>query len=524
MATLYDAHGNLVDFKALRQELAAPSLTSVRQVISDHPTSGLTPERLARLLRASEEGDAEAYLSLAEDMEEKDLHYRAQLQTRKLACAGLPLEVVAASESKDDQDDADLVREVLAQDGVEDVLVDMLDALGKGFSVTEILWDTSGKQWRPKELVWRDPRWFPFDIADGRTPLLWDAGLPVPLAPFKFIVHQPRLKSGLPIRGGLARAAAWAWLFGNYALKDWVGFCELFGQPIRLGTYPASASDQDIDILKEAVANIGSDAAAVVPEGMQIEFKEAATKSASSDLYEKLLRYLDERVTLAVLGQTLTSGQTRGGGGSLALGQVHNQVRLDLRRADARQLGGTLTRDLAKPLVDLNRGPRKAYPKVRLQVTESEDLKALAENLSKLVPLGLRVEASKVRARFGFPDPPKGRDVELLTPPAPNVSRSGEVRSEHARGGCPSCAQARAEAPDAADLLADQLEGEAQEAMDRLLEPVRRLVTGAKTLEEIRDGLLELYPDMETAAFAELFTQAMTAGAMAGRFEVGHGR
>lgn len=529
MPTLYDAHGNLVDFKALKRELAAPALSSVRQVLSDHPSSGLTPARLARLLKASEEGDAEAYLALAEDMEEKDLHYRAQLQTRKLAVAGLPLVVEAASDAKEDKDDADLVREALCQDGVEDNLVEMLDALGKGFSVTEILWDTSGKRWLPQELVWRDPRWFQFSLEDGRTPLLLEAGLPVPLAPYKFIVHQPRLKSGLPIRGGLARAAAWAWLFGNYALKDWVGFCELFGLPIRVGKYPGGASEPDIEILKEAVANLGTDAAAVIPDDMKVEFVEAATKAASSDLYEKLLRYLDERVTLAVLGQTLTSGQTRGGGGSLGLGKVHNQVRQDIVKADARQLAGTLNRDLVRPLVTLNRGPRERYPKVRLQVREAEDLTALAENLAKLVPLGLRVEASVVRDRFGLPDPPEGRDVELLAAPAPNQVPDVPVRTRHGHAGnCPQCAHAQGStagaALDSADLLTDQLEEEAKAAMERLLEPVRRLVQGAKSLEEIQHGLLALYPDMETAAFAQLFAQAMTAGAMAGRFEVGHGR
>jgi phage gp29-like protein len=155
MATLYDANGNPVDFRLLKKELAAPSLTSVRQIVAEHPSTGLTPEKLGRLLRVSEHGDPLAYLALAQDMEEKDLNYRAQLQTRKLACAGLPLVVEAASDSAEDQADADLVREVISQEGVEDILTDILDALGKGFSVCEILWDTQGKLWIPKGIPWR---------------------------------------------------------------------------------------------------------------------------------------------------------------------------------------------------------------------------------------------------------------------------------------------------------------------------------------------------------------------------------
>jgi phage gp29-like protein len=362
-----------------------------------------------------------------------------------------------------------------------------------------------------------------------------DVGLPQPLPPYKFIVHRPKLKSGLPIRGGLARASAWAWLYANYVLKDWVSFCELFGQPIRVGKYPAGLDEDRIEVLRRAVSSIGTDAAAVIPEGMMIEFVQAASKGESSGLYEKLLRYLDERVTLAVLGQTLTSGQTRGGGGSMALGEVHNLVRLDLLKADARQLAFTLNRDLVKPLIDLNRGPRERYPKLRVHVEEPEDLALLADSLAKLVPLGLKVEQSVVRDRFGFPDPPEGKNVELLTPPAqsapkdaPNQAHVDAAEAAQARHACPTCTHAHSasgRAPsDPADLLTDQLEAEAQRPLAKLLEPVKRLVMGAQSLEEIRDGLLELYPAMDNAGFAELFTEAMTAAALAGRFEVRRGR
>ncbi len=49
-----------------------------------------------------------------------------------------------------------------------------------------------------------------------------------PLLPYKFIVHVAKAKAGLPIRGGLARAAGWTYLFKNYVLKDWVTFAEVY--------------------------------------------------------------------------------------------------------------------------------------------------------------------------------------------------------------------------------------------------------------------------------------------------------
>lgn len=533
MAKLYDAYGNQVDLGRLREEMAAPSLTSVRQVWGDQVSPGLTPQRLAAILRASEQGDAAAYLALAEEMEEKDLHYRAQLGTRKLGCAGLPLVVEAASDNKDDQVAADLVREVLGREDLEDMLVDSLDGLGKGFSVCEISWDVSGKSWVPKNVQWRDPRWFSADVVDGRTVKLIEAGGPVDLAPFKFIVHQPKLKSGLPLRGGLARASAWAYLFANYGLKDWVAFLEVFGQPLRLGKYPAGANEEQIAILKRAVRDIGSDAAAVIPDGMMLEFVETKI-SGSTDGYERMLRYLDGRVTLAVLGQTLTSGQTQGGGGSLALGQVHNEVRNDIKRADARQLMASWHRDLVRPLVDLNLGPRKLYPKIRLHIEEPQDVASLTTALKELVPLGLEVEQSVVRDKLGLPDPPKGKDVALLgapkqppTQPTPAAvsPAAPATAATAAQSQCPHCGTSHAQqggAPvDALDRLTESALADWIPQLQPIAAPLIQAIQSATTYDELRAALATAAQSMDPAALAEVLAQAGFASRLAGDAGVG---
>jgi phage gp29-like protein len=537
MAKLYDAYGNLVDTGLLKEELAAPGIGTVRQVMSSHPSADLTPGKLGRLLRDSENGDATAYLELAEDMEEKYMHYGAQLRTRKLACAGLDVNVKAAGDSSEDQTAADLVRDALDNVNVREAVTDALDGLGKGYSVLEIMWDTSGRQWLPAELAWRDPRWFRFDVFDGVTLLLLDGGYGSPLAPYKFIYHRPKLKSGLPIKGGLARAAAWSFLFSQHVLKDWVGFCEVYGQPIRVGKYPIGTTEDNRSVLKRAVDRIGSDCSAVIPDGMLIEFVEAATKNATGELYNSLCHYLDDRVTIAILGQTLTSGQTQGGGGSMALGKVHNEVRYDLLEADASQLSATLTQQLARPLVDLNLGPRKKYPKIELFIKQETDLTALADQLSKLVPLGLRVRQEEIRAKFGFTDPEEG--AEILTAPQPTMqgfSRqmdNGQLTMDNCGGqgngvanlrcneaSARQCGNGYASAgiskKDVVDALSDQLENEAGDALDGLIEPIKRLVASANSYDEVIDGLGAMYPEMDDDTFAKIVGEALLAANLAG--------
>jgi hypothetical protein len=109
--TLYDAFGREVDLARLREEQAAPAMSGVRNIYSAmHPSAGLTPERLTQILREAEFGDPFLYLELAEEMEEKDLHYLAVLSSRKETVGQLDLEVRPASSAKEDVRAAEMVR------------------------------------------------------------------------------------------------------------------------------------------------------------------------------------------------------------------------------------------------------------------------------------------------------------------------------------------------------------------------------------------------------------------------------
>lgn len=405
---ILDQYGRPVRRQMLDKELAAPAVSGIRSLWNfEQVATGLTPRGLARLLRDANDGDHTAYLTLAEEMEERDPHYAAVLGTRKRAVSGLPVVVESASDDAGDIKLADEVRALLNTRGARTLMEDCLDGLGKGYSVVEIMWDRSVTPWVPARYVWRDPRFFVFDRATRSEVRLRDEadmldGLP--LEPYKFITHVPRLKSGTPIRGGLARVVVWAWMFKTYGIKDWMAFAEVFGMPLRVGTYRPGETQSNIDILKMAVAGLGIDAAAVIPEGMQIKFESMGNTTGAAELFEALADWMDGQISKAVLGQTMTVDD----GSSLAQAQIHNEVRHDIRDADAGQLAETLARDLIIPYIVLNYGPQKAYPRLCLRAPKSADVTILSDALAKLVPLGLEVEASEVRDRLGFSDPAAG--------------------------------------------------------------------------------------------------------------------
>ena len=485
---LYGPDGRRIRRSALSGELARPSWSGLLQPWRGETiASGLTPQRLVSILRSADSGEPWDFLLLAEEMEERDLHYAAVLGTRKRAVGRIEPVVEEAPGGGAASEHAEAVRELVRRPGFRTLRKHLLDALGKGYAAIEIVWDR-GARWQPARYEWRDPRWFRIDRDDGRSLRLLDERDPAegtPLEWAKWIVHSPQIKSGLPIRGALARLAAIAWMCKAYALTDWTRFCEIFGQPWRVGKYHEDASEADVRKLLGALANLGTDAAAAIPEQMQVEFVSAGGGQTGQPVYRGLAEYLDRQVSKGVLGQTMTTDD----GSSRSQAEVHDRVRQDICEDDAEELAETLNRELVRPFIDLNFGVQERYPRILLPVPDAARSKALLERLEALVPLGLEVSQESARDLAGLPAPEAG--AGLLSPPArPNPA--------------PRPAANRAEALNRAgeddglldELLAESLEGW-QRATDPLLQPVRELLESSASPEEFLAGLAAALGEME---------------------------
>lgn len=315
---------------------------------------------------------------------------------------------------------------------------------------------------------------------------------------------------GLPIRGGLARLCAVTHLCARLALEDWMLFAEVFGMPLRIGRYGSSASSDDIEVLKTAVAGLGRDAAAVLHESMQIDFQAAASGAGGADLYERLLDRLDKLISKAVLGRSDAADATSG---KLGNEQSSSEVRRDILESDAADLTETINAQLVRPFIDLNFGPQAHYPTLKLHVPDQEDLTGLVDMLAKLVPLGLRVEQSIIRDKFGLPDPDEG--AELLGAPSAvtelTVTQDEAVNRALNRAALPEI--------DPTAPMVERLGNEAEPLMNDLLEPVRAALDDSEDLMDFRAKLLQLYPEMDSKAFAELMGQALAVADAAGYWE-----
>ena len=514
LSSYVDDRGRSPDASLLGEEVATPELWGKRRVIGDAIASGLTPEGLAAVLQRATMGDIRAYLTLAEEMEERYLHYSSQLQTRRLAIDGIPISVEHDDEVPSKIVDA--VNELVEPSAYDGMAGSLTDGIAKSYSASEIIWDYADGLLKPIKYIWRDPRFFQFDeatqtelrLADDRFPT---DGLPLPAA--KFIVHMPRVKMGLPIRRGLARPAAWAFLVQAFTLKDWASFAEIYGVPLRVGKYTANASSDDRRALLRAVRSIANDAAAIIPAGMEMEFIKVEGQHGAA-VFGELIDYVDKQISKLVLGQTMTSDD----GSSMAQAKIHNEVRLDILKADGKQLAETINRDLIIPFVTMNFGPQDVYPRVAYAVAEPEDIKSLTEAVQILVPLGLKVSQREMRERVGLSEPDD--DEELLTPPAqPTIeppkgdapgaqdaddqTKPPATLSAHASGcACARCAISTLAAGTAPDDAVDEVEQlaataleEWEEIVDPLLAPIKRILQEETTFDGVLKRLETEHPD-----------------------------
>jgi phage gp29-like protein len=371
------------------------------------------------------------------------------------------------------------------------LLTGLLDALGKGYSVVELAWATNQTPWIPA-YNWRDPHFFRYDRETGQTLRLLDASNAyngIELPPYRFMIHTPRLKMGLPIRGGLARLCAAGHVCALYALEDWLAFSEVFGMPLRLGRYNSGASEDDKAKLKAAVSGLGADAAAILHESMRIEFQSAAPGAGGADLYERLIDTLHKLVSKAVLGRSDAADATAG---KLGNEKASSEVRRDILESDADELSQTLNAQLVRPFIDLNFGPQARYPILNLYIPVQEDLAGLVDMVSKLVPLGLKVEQSVIRDKFGLPDPdPKGELLGAPVPPTP-VDRTPELNRALNR-------KAPIPAPDEMDALAAEALADWEPLIQPVISPIQTLAENAEDFDAFLAGLPGLLSQMDSA-------------------------
>lgn len=442
-------------------------------------------------------------LKIYDDIE-RDCHAFAVLQKRKMAVIARPWVVEPASESPADEKVADFIRQQLERMNFDKLTLDLLDANLKGFAISEIMWQQDGANITVDKIYPRDQTRFTFDTDYQLHLLTLQDMLKGELMPDrKFIVHSFGGKDGNPYGLGLGNRLFWPVFFKRQDISFWLTFADKFGSPTLLGKYPAGTGEPEQSEFIKKLAMMAQDAAIAVPDNMMLELLEAS-RAGGADVFERVARYMDEQISVAVLGETMTTSAQGGGlGGNQS--RTHNEVRLELVKADADLLSATLNQTLIKWLTEFN-FPNAVPPRVYRIVEEDDDLNLRSERDERIAALGFKPTLDYITKNYG-------EGWELATE-ATNGKPNTDPTTVFAEG----VAFADQLALDKAiDLLAsDQM----QSQMEKLLKPIAKLVN-ENTPEALQGILAESFAELDSAGMQELMARAFFVAEVWGRLHGG---
>lgn len=439
-------------------------------------------------------GDYNTYKELL-----RDDQVAATFHQRRLAVVSREWEALPGGERRQDKAAAEFLREQLEHIRWDAVTDKMLYGVFYGHAVAECLWARDGQRVVLDAVKVRDRKRFGFDNR-GNLRLLTMAKPDGELLPErKFWAFQTGADhDDEPYGLGLAHWLYWPVFFKRNGIKFWLIFMEKFGQPTATGKFPQNATQTEKQRLLAALRAIHTDSGVILPEEMEIDLIEAA-RSGTAD-YAALCDRMDRAIAKVVLGQVAS---TEGTPGRLGNDELQQDVRLDLVKADADLVCDSFNRSVARWLTEWNY-PNAAPPRVWRKVEDDEDLGRLAEREKIIFDMGFRPTLRHIQDTYGG----EWEERQATVPPTDAPA--------FAEGGAKPAA-------DAVDAQLEQLQQAGDAAVEQWVEQIRALVDEAQSLEELRDRLLELYPKMDPARFAEAMGDALAAAHLAGRYDILNG-
>jgi hypothetical protein len=281
------------------------------------------------------------------------------------------------------------------QMNAESALLDLLEtAHGLGFSYAQCLWDTNQKLWKPFLQSFNARYSYYHWNFRCHVAVTLDGQVPITPGDGHWVLHSPYGQYRGWMRGALRPLAQW-WLARNYALRDWARYSERHGFPMLLADTPFGADPTDIASYQSQLTNIGQESVLQLPGSVDVvkygkyDLRYLEPKDRNWLAFKELIQQCNDEITLALLGQNLTSEVKEG---SLAAARVHADVRQAILEADARALARTLYVQVARPFAALNFGDAKYAP-----------LEAFCTALERLRTAGFALDNPEAFARrFGL--------------------------------------------------------------------------------------------------------------------------
>lgn len=313
-------------------------------------------------------------------------------------------------------------------------------AIMMGFSVSELLWDTSTTPWRVKLKPWHpqyiyyrwDIRRFVANTTEGPVVIEPGAG--------KWFVHAP---FGF-YRGwihGAVRAIADKWIIKQLAWRDRARYNERHGLPIIKAYVPAAGDARQKELFVQSMSTLGQEAVVGLPQnvdetGYELELLEATDRSSES--FRETIEDADRSIILTIKSQNLTTEVAEG---SFAAARQHGGTEQVTLEFDDATFSQDFYEQVGRPFAAFNYGDPDMAPFSSWDVEPIEDRAAEAKAtldastaLTQLKANGVPVDIVAYCKKFKIPI----GAVEKST------SKAGQIFAYHIAGGVVTINEVRA--------------------------------------------------------------------------------
>ena len=419
-----------------------------------------------------------------------DPHVGGCVRRRKAAVKSLEWRITTTGNEKVDNN----LSQIFSYLPISKIISQALDASLFGYQPLEVMWEVKNGLFIPTSIIAKPPEWFVFDNENQlrfRTKADPINGIELPEK--KFLLATQDASYTNPYGRADLALCFWAATFKKGGFKFWLEFTEKYGAPWLIGKYPRRSQHQEIDELMDAMQAMLGTAVAAIPDDSSIEIQESSSKGASSTVFQQFLSYCKAEIAIALLGQNQTTEAEANRASATAGLEVLTSIRDD----DARMIE-ELFNELLQWICDFNFKNLPQLPQFELFEQEKID-KQQAERDEILSRIGVKFSKQYLQRTYDFED----GDLEVEDKATQSNSSSFAEKSSKPL-----------------DEINAQLEIETEPFIENWLQVAKDKISSASSLEEARELINSLIPDLEYSEYAKLMAMASVRANLQGQFDV----
>lgn len=190
-----------------------------------------------------------------------------------------------------------------------------------------------------------------------------------------------------------------SYIFKKMIEQYWASHLKRFGSPSAIVKLPSGQFDNEdsINRAEQFISSINNNIGGVLSDNHNFELIQASI--GSTDEFHVFCEYLEDQLTIAILGQTMTTKN----GSSYAHSKVHKEVRDEIIEADSDMVQGSFNHQVIKYFFEYNRlsFPGAKPPKIRRLHSSVKDLVEYAKMLDLLAKVNIEPTKKYIDMTFG---------------------------------------------------------------------------------------------------------------------------